>query len=80
MAFKPNLSVKECLDHLATRLDPIIASRLSGDLGGHPWTVVLDILDQKKGFASGYKHWTYDLQAQLRMLTERLGDFRLSVR
>lgn len=75
MAFKPNLSVKECLDHLATRLDPIIASRLSGDLGGHPWTVVLEILDQKKGFASGYQHWTYDLQAQLRMLTEKLGDF-----
>ncbi|MGF0256070.1 Swt1 family HEPN domain-containing protein [Rhodococcus erythropolis] len=75
MTFKPNLSVKEGLDHLAKQLDPIIAARLAGDLGDHPWTVVLEILDQKKGFASGYKHWTYDLQAQLRMLTERLGDF-----
>ena len=74
MSFKPNLSVKEGLDHLAKRLDPIIASELSSQLGGHPWTVVLEILDQKKGFASGYKYWTYDLQAQLRMLTERLGD------
>ncbi len=26
MPFKPNLSVKEGLDHLAKRLDPIIAS------------------------------------------------------
>lgn len=75
MTFKPNLSVKEGLDHLAKRLDPIIGDRLAANLGGHPWTVVLEILDQKRGFTSGYKYWTYDLQAQLRMLTERLGDF-----
>lgn len=75
MTFKPNLSVKEGLDHLAKRLDPIIAAKLAPDLSGHPWTVVLDILDQKKGFSGSYQHWTYDLQAQLRMLTERLGDF-----
>lgn len=75
MTFKPNLSVKEGLDHLSTRLDPIIAAKLAPNLGGHPWTVVLEILDQKKGFARTYQHWTYDLQAQLRMLTERLGDF-----
>jgi len=74
MTCKANLSVKEGLDHLAKRLDPIIAARLAGDLDGHPWTVVLEILDQKKGFTSSYQHWTYDLQAQLRMLTERLGD------
>lgn len=75
MNFKPNLSVKEGLDHLSRRLDQIIAAKLAPHLGGHPWTVVLEILDQKKGFTSGYKYWTYDLQAQLRMLTERLGDF-----
>lgn len=74
MTFKPNLSVKEGLDHLAKRLDPIIAARLAGDLGDHPWTVVLEILDEKKGFANKYQHWTYDLQAQLRMITEKLGD------
>lgn len=74
MTFKPNLSVKEGLDHLAKRLDMIIASRLSADLGGHSWTVVLQILDQKKGFTTDYQYATYDLQAQLRMLTERLGD------
>lgn len=75
MTFKPNLSVKEGLDHLAKRLDPIIGARFADNLGVHPWTVVLEILDQKKGFSAGYKYWTYDLQAQLRMLTERLGDF-----
>lgn len=75
MTFKPNLSVKEGLDHVAKRLDPIIAAKLAPNLGGHPWTVVLDILDQKKGFSRSYQHWTYDLQAQLRMLTEKLGDF-----
>lgn len=75
MTFKPNLSVKEGLDHLAKRLDPIIAAKLAPNLGGHQWTVVLDILDEKKGFSNSYQHWTYDLQAQLRMITERLGDF-----
>lgn len=75
MTFKPDLSVKEGLDHLANRLDPIIGDRLASNLGGRPWTVVLEILDQKKGYFKGYKYWTYDLQAQLRMLTERLGDF-----
>lgn len=74
MAFKPNLSVKESLDHLAKQLDQIISRKLAPGLGDHPWTVVLDILDQKKGFATSHQHWTYDLQAQLRMLTERLGD------
>ncbi|AFP37688.1 Swt1 family HEPN domain-containing protein [Mycolicibacterium smegmatis] len=75
MAFKPNLSVKEGLDHLAKRLDPIIAGRLAQDLGDQPWTVVLEILDSKKGFVRGRKYGTHDLQAQLRMITERLGDF-----
>lgn len=74
MTFKPNLSVKEALDHLADRLGPIIGDRLGGDLGGHPWTVVLEIIDEKKGFARANKYLTSDLQAQLRMITERLGN------
>lgn len=74
MTFKPNLSVKEGLDHLAKRLDPIIGERFSADLGDHPWTVVLEILDQKKGYSGSHKYGTHDLQAQLRMLTERLGE------
>lgn len=75
MTFKPSLSVKEALDHLSKRLDPIIADRLGKDLGDRPWTVVLEILDEKRGFARGYIYGTHDLQAQLRMITERLGDF-----
>ncbi|MDF6100352.1 Swt1 family HEPN domain-containing protein [Gordonia hongkongensis] len=75
MTFKPNLSVKESLDHLAKRLDPIITARLADDLGGHPWTVVLEILDEKKGYSTGRRYSVHDLQAQLRMVTERLGDF-----
>ncbi|WP_169618752.1 DUF3320 domain-containing protein [Mycolicibacterium peregrinum] len=74
MSFKPNLSVKEALDHLADRLGPIIGSRLGDDLGGRPWTVVLEIVDEKKGFARANKYLTSDLQAQLRMITERLGN------
>ncbi|MDG5771679.1 DUF3320 domain-containing protein [Mycolicibacterium fortuitum] len=74
MTFKPNLSVKEALDHLADRLGPIIGTRLGGDLGGRPWTVVLEIVDEKKGFTRANKYLTSDLQAQLRMLTERLGN------
>lgn len=73
LTFKANLSVKEALDHLADRLGPLIGGRLRDDLGGHPWTVVLDIVDEKKGFSSPGKYSTSDLQAQLRMLTERLG-------
>lgn len=73
MSFKPNLSVKEALDHLAKRLDLYIAKQLASHLGGHPWTSVLSILDEKKGFAKSYSYETTDLQAQLRMLTERLG-------
>lgn len=75
MTLKPNLSVKEGLDHLAKRLDPIITRRFADELGGHPWTVVLEILDEKKGMAGRRSYETYDLQAQLRMITERLGDF-----
>ncbi len=74
MTFKSNLSVKEALDHLAERLGPIIGARLAADLGNHPWTVVLQIVDEKKGFTAARNYSTSDLQPQLRMLTERLGN------
>lgn len=74
MTFKPNLSVKEALDHLAERLDPIIQGRLAVGLDGKPWTVVLDLVDDKKGFSRPGRYSTDDLQAQLRILTERLGN------
>lgn len=74
MEFKPALSVKETLDYLTTRLDPILAERLDDVLGGHPWTVVLDLLDQQNQKKRSYAIERYDLQAQLRMLSERLGE------
>jgi len=36
--FNAKASVTEGLDHLATRLDRIIAAKLSTHLGGLPWT------------------------------------------
>ena len=73
VGFVPNLSVKQGLDHLAARLDPIIAATLAAEVGDHPWTVVLEILDRHKGFTTRRTYATGDLQAQLRVLTERLG-------
>lgn len=74
MNFKPSLSVKETLDHLSVRLDPIIAAKLKPYLGGLPWTKILEILDGKKGSERSHRYRTNDLQAQLRVLSQRLGD------
>lgn len=74
MTFDAKLSVTEGLDHLAGRLDPIIAAKFLPDLGGHPWTVVLSQIDQLAGRPPKF-YSTSDLQAQLKMLTRRLGNF-----
>lgn len=73
MTFKPNLSVMTGLGHLAGRLDPIIAGRLAPSLGGLPWTTVLIELDKMRG-KPPKTYATTDLQAQLKILTERLGN------
>jgi len=73
MTFDAKLSATEGLDHLAARLDPIIAVKFPADLGGHPWTVVLSQLDQIAG-RPPRAYSTADLQAQLKMLTRRLGN------
>ncbi len=73
MIFDAKLAVTEGLDHLAGRLDPIIAAKFPTDLGGHPWTVVLSQLDQIAGKPAKV-YSTSDLQAQLKMLTRRLGN------
>lgn len=72
MTFAPRQSVRSGLDHLETRLDPIIATRLADDLHGLPWTTVLTELDRAKG-KPPRQHNPADIQSQLRMLTERLG-------
>lgn len=57
MTFYAKLSATEGLDHLAARLDPIIAVKFPADLGGHPWTVVLSQLDQDRWQATeGLQH------------------------
>lgn len=72
MSFNPRASVQEGLDLLSRRLDPIIADRLAEHLQGLPWTAILKELDLSRGYrAMEYK--TSDIQAQLRMITERLG-------
>lgn len=73
MNFDAKLSVTEGLDNLATRLDPIIAAKLAGHLGGLSWTAILEQLDQIAGRPPIF-HATADLQAQLKMITLRLGD------
>lgn len=73
MSFDPKLSVSAGLDHLAERLDPIITAKFPTDLGGHPWTVVLNQLDQIAG-KPPRNYSTTDLQSQLKVLTRRLGN------
>lgn len=73
MPFDAKLSVTEGLDHLRTRLDPIIAARLAPQLGGLAWTAILEQLDQLAG-RPPVPYATTDLQAQLKMLTLKLGN------
>lgn len=73
MPFISRESVRAGLDHLAVRLDPIIAARLATDLNGLPWTVVLTELDRARGKAPR-EYNASDVQCQLRMLSERLGN------
>lgn len=72
MTFNPRGSVQDGLDLLAQRLSLIIPDRLSSSLQGLEWTVILRELDNAKGYANK-QYSPLDLQAQLRMLTERLG-------
>lgn len=65
-------AIQKGLDHLASRLNPYFTAALADELGGLPWTAVLTELDRAKGYTPR-QHSTGDLQAQLRMLTERLG-------
>jgi hypothetical protein len=64
----PTAAASDLLTALSRRLDPLIAARLGDD-----WTTVLAELDRAKG-RSRHSYSRTDLQSQLRMLTERLGD------
>src|SRR3712207_606928 len=73
MGFDVRRAVDAGLHHLASRLDPIIAARLGPRLGGLPWPTVLVELDRMRG-KPPKTYAATDLQAQLKVLTERLGE------
>ena len=73
MSFEARHSVDNGLHHLAGRLDPIIGARLAASLGGLPWPTVLTELDKMRGKAPK-SYVATDLQAQLKAITERLGN------
>lgn len=73
MTFDARHSVDQGLNHLASRLEPIISARLAPDLGGLPWTAILTELDKAHGKPPKVYAAT-DLQAQLKIITERLGN------
>ena len=73
MTFDSRHAIDDGLQHLAARLDPIIAATLAPDLHGLPWTAVLTELDEMRG-KPPRTYATTDLQAQLRVITERLGN------
>lgn len=71
-AFDPRHSIDHLFQILASRLDPIIESTLAPHLGGLEWPAILRERDRVRGRSPG----TYarsDPQAQLKVLTEKLG-------
>lgn len=72
MAITSRQTVLAATDHLAARLDGIIAGVLAPHLNGLEWTSILVELDKLKGKRPSIVT-ANDLQSQLRVLTERLG-------
>lgn len=72
LTFDPRNSIDRAFQHLTRRLEPIVASTLAPHVGPLPWTVILEELDRQRGKAPG-TYAASDPQAQLRVLTERLG-------
>ncbi|MSS85177.1 hypothetical protein FYJ24_10495 [Actinomycetaceae bacterium WB03_NA08] len=68
------VEVGRALDLLASRLDSLIQATLANRLCGNHWVKVLEQLDRARGRAPGM-YSADDPSAQLRMLTERLGDW-----
>ena len=73
MTFDARHSIDDGLQHLAARLNAIVAATLAPSLDGLPWTTVLTELDKMRG-KSPKTYAAADLQAQLRIITERLGN------
>lgn len=73
MGFDARQSIDAGLLHLVSRLEPIIVERLEPHLRGLPWTTVLVEMDKMRG-KSPRSYSPRDLQSQLRVITERIGD------
>ncbi|MBB5750110.1 DUF3320 domain-containing protein [Micrococcus sp. TA1] len=73
MTLSPRESAARGLQLLADRLEPIISRTLAPDLDGLSWTVLLTEIDRLKGKVP-HTYTRNDVQAQLRVLTERLGN------
>jgi hypothetical protein len=73
MTLSPRESAARGLQLLADRLEPIISRTLAPDLDGLSWTVLLTEIDRLKGKVP-HTYTRTDVQAQLRVLTERLGN------
>ncbi|AZT97721.1 hypothetical protein CXR27_12495 [Brevibacterium aurantiacum] len=69
-----NSSLGKVIDLLSLRLPPYIKGVLAPHLNGVDWPILLTELDKAKGkYPKAYS--SSDLQAQLRVMTERLGPF-----
>ena len=73
MDFDARYSIDQGLYHLSQRLDPVIGARLAPSLSGLPWPTVLSELDKMRG-KSPKSYAATDLQSQLKVITERLGN------
>lgn len=71
-SFDARRSIDQAFRLLAARLEPIIASTLALHLGGLSWTALLAERDKLRGKTPGVYNAS-DPQAQLKVLTERLG-------
>lgn len=69
---EPDVEVRRALKLMAGRLDPILQQKLEPYLQGLEWPAVLRQLDLAKGRTAG-TYERHDPAAQLRMLTEPLG-------
>jgi len=73
MPLTPRESAARGLELLADRLQPIISRTLAPEMNGLSWTVLLTEIDRLKG-KTPRPYAATDVQAQLRVLTERLGN------
>ncbi|HEY8722135.1 Swt1 family HEPN domain-containing protein [Pengzhenrongella sp.] len=76
MALSNKEQVGAGLDVLAEIMEPFVARVLTPLVPeGHPWTVLLSLKDETRGRTRPDTYNPLDLQVQLRVINERLGEF-----